>query len=74
MQFDGGAQSGVGTGGFVIVRSNGEELVRAGRYYGPGYTNNEAEATAMLDALECLQCLRQKNPSLRLPVRLWGDS
>ena len=28
----------------------------------------------MLDALECLESLRQKNPSLRLPVRLWGDS
>ncbi len=58
----------------MILTSGGEELIRAGRYYGPGYTNNEAEATAMVDSLECLQCLRDKNPALRLPVRLWGDS
>ncbi len=50
--------SGVGTGGFVIVNSAGEELIRAGSYYGQGFTNNEAEAYALKDALECLDCLR----------------
>ena len=34
VQFDGGSANGVGTGGFVILRSDGQELVRAGRYYG----------------------------------------
>jgi hypothetical protein len=34
VQFDGGSASGVGTGGFVITRSDGTELVRAGSYYG----------------------------------------
>ena len=44
VQFDGGSQSGIGTGGFVITTHTGQELVRAGSYYGQGYTNNEAEA------------------------------
>jgi hypothetical protein len=34
IQFDGGSQSGVGTGGFLITNRNGTKLVRAGSYYG----------------------------------------
>ena len=51
VQFDGGAQDGHGTGGFVILDTDGNEIVRVGRYYGPGRTNNEAEAFAMRDCV-----------------------
>jgi hypothetical protein len=54
VQFDGGAQDGHGTGGFVILDQDQKEVLRAGRYYGPGRTNNEAEAFAMRDAMHCL--------------------
>ena len=51
VQFDGGSADGVGTGGFVILDGDGHKVVRAGRFYGPGRTNNEAESFAMQDAL-----------------------
>ena len=51
VQFDGGAADGHGTGGFVILDPKGNEILRAGRYYGPGKTNNEAEAFALRDAV-----------------------
>jgi ribonuclease HI len=57
-----------------LATSAGDELVRAGAYYGQGFTNNEAEAYALKDALECLEYLRARNPALDLPVRVWGDS
>ena len=74
LQFDGGSTQGEGTGGFVLVTSEGQELVRAGMYYGQGFTNNEAEAYALKDALECLEYLKGRNPDLNLPIRIWGDS
>ena len=74
VQFDGGAQDGHGTGGFVILDDGGKEVVRAGRYYGPGRTNNEAEAFAMRDAMQCLAKLRRSRPALGKPVRVFGDS
>ena len=49
-------------------------MIRGGSYYGPGFTNNEAEAYALKDALECLGALRERNADLRVPVRVWGDS
>lgn len=51
IQFDGGSQDGHGTGGFVILDHHQKEIVRVGRYYGPGRTNNEAEAFALRDAI-----------------------
>jgi len=51
VQFDGGSQDGHGTGGFVILDKDGREIIRVGRYYGPGRTNNEAEGFAMRDAV-----------------------
>ena len=54
VQFDGGSADGVGTGGFVILDGDDNEVVRAGRFYGPGRTNNEAESFAMRDAVHCL--------------------
>ena len=74
VQFDGGSQDGVGVGGFVILTSEGKEVLRAGAYYGPGFTNNEAEAFALRDSLDCLDSLRRTNPALCIPVRVWGDS
>ena len=50
------------------------EVIRSGLYFGQGYTNNEAEATAMAQSLTCLDELRQRRSELCLPVRLWGDS
>ena len=28
----------------------------------------------MKDALECLQHLKERNPHLDVPIRVWGDS
>ena len=55
-------------------RSRGTRGRRAGRYYGPGKTNNEAEAFAMRDALACLAEILPKHPELQHPVRVFGDS
>lgn len=74
IQFDGGAAEGVGTGGFVILNSEGKEIIRVGRYYGPGRTNNEAEAFAMRDAVQCLAKLRHRRKELQIPARVFGDS
>ena len=49
-------------GGFVILNGEGQEVVRAGRHYGPGQTNNEAESFAMQDAVHCLQMLVESCP------------
>ena len=49
-------------------------MVRAGRYYGEGKTNNEAESWALRDALDCLVALAPSNPALQHPVRIFGDS
>ena len=45
-----------------------------GRYYGPGRTNNEAEAFAMRDAVQCVSRLKRKGADLDRPVRVFGDS
>ena len=74
IQFDGGAQEGHGTGGFVILDKDEKEVVRVGRYYGPGRTNNEAEAFALRDAVQCLVRLQKTRPDLFHPVRVFGDS
>ena len=42
---------------------DGKEVIRAGQYYGPGQTNNEAESFAIRDALQCLSKLIQERPS-----------
>ena len=59
VQFDGGSAGGVGTGGFVIVDAEGVEVVHAGKYFGPGMTNNEAKALACREAIACLARLQQ---------------
>ena len=74
VQFDGGAQDGHGTGGFVILDQDAREVIRVGRYYGPGRTNNEAEGFAMRDAVQCLARLSRSRPELNLPARVFGDS
>ena len=56
------------------MTSEGQELIRCGAYYGQGFTNNEAEAYALKDALECLEYLKARNPALSLPIRVWVDS
>ena len=61
-------------GGFVILDVDGKEVIQAGRYYGPGWTNNKAESFTVRDALQCLSKLVQERPSLRHPVRVFGDS
>ena len=38
-------------GGFVILDTDGVEIVWAGRYYGARYTNNEAKSFAVQDML-----------------------
>ena len=58
----------------MILDADGREVVRVGRYYGPGRTNNEAESFALRDAMQCLVRLVQRHPELRLPVRAFGDS
>ncbi len=73
VQFDGGSQNGIGTGGFVILDQDQKEIIRAGRYYGPGRTNNEAEAFALRDALQCLSRITNKFDKMS-PIRVFGDS
>lgn len=58
----------------MILGAEGKEIVRVGRYYGPGRTNNEAEAFALRDAMQCLARLRRSRPELNLPARVFGDS
>lgn len=74
VQFDGGSAQGVGTGGFVILDPSGEEIIRCGLYFGGGWTSNEAEATALSEAILCLEQLARKQPRLKGAVRIWGDS
>ena len=47
-------------GGFMILDTDGKEVVRAGQHYGPGQTNNEAESFAIWDNLQCLSKLIQE--------------
>ena len=61
-------------GGFLILDMDGKEVVWAGRYYGSGWTNNEAESFAVRDTLQCLSKLVQERPSLKHPIRVFGDS
>ena len=58
----------------MVLDDQGKEVVRAGRYYGPGRTNNEAEAFAMRDSVQCLAKLRQTRDNLAKPARVFGDS
>ena len=60
--------------GFIILDVDGKEVIWAGQYYGPGWTNNEAESFAIRDTLQCLPKLVQERPSLRHPIRVFGDS
>ena len=61
-------------GGSMILDMDGKEVIRAGGYYGPGQTNNEAKSFAIWDALQCLSKLVQERPSLRRPIQVFGDS
>jgi ribonuclease HI len=50
-------------------------LVRKGVLLGTGKTNNEAESTACLKALEMLEALQKEGqPNLKAPIRILGDS
>ena len=60
VQFDGGNTGRVGTGGFMIVDSQEVEVVRAGKWFGNGMTNNEAKALACCKAIACLARLQQQ--------------
>ena len=56
--FDGGStRGGLATAGLVIADTKGKDLVRKGVSLGTGKTNNEAESTACLKALEMLEAL-----------------
>ncbi len=74
MQFNRGSVKGIGTGGFTIVGPDSAELVRAEKFFGEGYTNNEAKVLAMIEVLNCLKQLWHEMPHLAVPVRIWGDS
>ena len=60
VQFDGRSQEGHAVGRFVILDMDGKEVVWAGQYFGPGWTNNEAKRFAIWDALQCLSKLIQE--------------
>ena len=57
----------------MILDHNQKEVVQVGRYYGPGRTNNEAEAFAMRDALQYLSRISHRLEAMK-PVRVFGDS
>ena len=62
----------------MIVDSGGKEVVRAGKFFGGGMTNNEAESLALKEAMDCLLEARQQEArwgwALDAPVRVFGDS
>lgn len=74
--FDGGAQKGVGSAGYVIADVDGREVVRVGLALGAGTTNNEAESTAVKAALEHLALLQDQGRKgvTGHPIRVLGDS
>ena len=45
-----------------------------GTYYGAGRTSNEAEMFAARDHMATLAKLSNRDPQLRLPIRVFGDS
>ena len=52
----------------------GKEVIRAGQYYGPGWTNNEAKSFAIQDATSMFV---QACPGATVPKvshRVFGDS
>ena len=60
-------------GGFVILDMDGKEVIWAGHYYGPGWTNNEAKSFAIWDALQCLSKLVQERPVPKAShPSIWG--
>ena len=52
--FDGGAQKGEGTAGYIIIGTQEKEIVIVGLKMGQGVTNNEAESWALLSAMRHL--------------------
>jgi ribonuclease HI len=73
--FDGGSSKGVGTAGFVIIDTKGNEIERTGILLEQGSTNNEAESAALHYALIRLTELEdQSHPYLSEHVRIFGDS
>lgn len=50
--------------GYIILDGESKEVVRASRYYGVEYTNNEVEIFTIWDALNCLIKLIHHKPSL----------
>ena len=74
VKFDGGSEDGLGTGGFVIIDSEGKEVIRIRTYYWPRRTNSKAEMFAARDCMAVLAKLSKKMPQLLLPIRVFGDS
>ena len=62
------------TGGFMILDTDSKEVIQARQYYGPRWTNNKADSCAIWDTLQSLSKLVQERPSLRHPIRVFGDS
>ena len=59
----------------MICDGNQEEVIRKGCFLGPTHTVNNAEAKALLLALQTLEELQQAGlPDLDHPIRVFGDS
>lgn len=56
--FDGSARRGFGTAGYVLLGTDGSEILRVGEKLSEGMTNNEAEAEALAKALMKVDELR----------------
>ena len=73
--FDGGKRKSKAGGGYTVLSPEGKWVAGEAMYYGKGVTNNEAEGKACLAALESLEGLVEKHPSVAMEgVVLLGDS
>ena len=73
--FDGGKRKSKAAGGYTVLSPEGKWVAGEAMYYGKGVTNNEAEGKAYLAALESLEGLVEKHPSMAMDgVVLLGDS
>ena len=73
--FDGGKRKSKAGGGYTVLSPKGKWVAGEAMYYGKRVTNNKAEGKACLVALESLEGLVEKHPSIAMEgVVLLGDS
>ena len=73
--FDGGKRKSKAGGGYTVLSLEGKWVAGEAMYHGKGVTNSEAVGKACLAALDSLEGLVEKHPSIAMDrVVLLGDS